>query len=206
MRSYCLKKKQIYTHRSYYRCTHTRDQGCKARKQVQVSNTNPSEYIVSYFGQHTCQDPSTLPIVIEAATDDAPTNFIRFGSTSTTSAHAVPPHRQQVVFTPAMPTMLPRLAGYSSSHPAAYQERCGSEETTSGISPAGQLASSSTGRRITTEGSAPEYDMLFGGIDTGGSFPSSPSSLGGFMTASFGSFGDDDCLASIPDKDCSKHA
>jgi hypothetical protein len=182
----------MYTHRSYYRCTHTVDQGCKARKQVQVSNTNPSEYIVSYFGQHTCRDPSTVPIVIEAATD-APTNFIRFGSPSTTSAHAVPPHRQhQAVFSPAMTMLPPRFAGYSSSLPAAYQERCGSEEAISGISPAGQLASSSTGRRVTTVGSAPEYDMRVGGIDTGGSFPSSPSSLGGFMTASFGSFGDDD--------------
>jgi hypothetical protein len=180
------------------------DQGCKARKQVQVSDTNPSEYIVSYFGQHTCRDPSEVPIFIESAATDAPTNFISFGGSTaaTTSAahHAVPPHNRQLAVT--RPMMLSRFAGgyYNSSLPAAAaaaQDRCGSEEAISSFSPAGELGAvvmgSSSMRRIAV-GSAPEYDVLTGGIDTG-SLPSSPSSLGGFMTAgSFGSFGGDDDL------------
>jgi hypothetical protein len=205
---FLLKKDpiRVCVNRSYYRCTHMPDQGCKARKQVQVSDTNPSEYIVSYFGQHTCRDPSEVPILIESAATDAPTNFISFGGSAaatTSAAHhaAVPPHnhRQLAVPRPMMPS---RFAGgyYSSSLPAAAQDRCGSEEAISSFSAAGELGavvmgSSSSTRRIAV-GSAPEYDVLTGGgIDTG-SLPSSPSSLGGFMTTagSFGSFGGDDDL------------
>lgn len=171
----------VFAHnRSYYRCTHMPDQGCMARKHVQVSDTNPSEYIINYFGKHTCRDLSTIPLVIEAATDDVPptncANFICFGSATTTSSAAAVPHHR-----------LSRFAGYSTSLPAVVeQKRCGSEEAIS------------SGLLGDVVGSAPEYrwppDGEASGIDTG-SFPSSPtSSLGGFLTGSFGNGGMDDDL------------
>ncbi|ONK77168.1 uncharacterized protein A4U43_C02F3800 [Asparagus officinalis] len=43
--------------RSYFRCPHKYDQGCKATRQVQQSEQDPSRFTVTYFGQHTCRDP-----------------------------------------------------------------------------------------------------------------------------------------------------
>nr|WFL37668.1 WRKY transcription factor 16 [Crocus sativus] len=42
--------------RCYYRCSHKHDQKCAATKQVQQSEQDPSLYIITYFGEHTCQD------------------------------------------------------------------------------------------------------------------------------------------------------
>jgi len=201
--------------RSYYRCTHKADQGCKATRQVQASDDNPSEFVISYYGQHTCRDPSTIPLVIDAAAappDDC-ANLISFGSAtlglgaSTTTLAAVPPQPQ--AFDPTM--FISRMVGYSSSLPA-QDYRCGSEELhSSSASPAAEVAAVVGSAGTTSSaivGSAPaEYwlpggtrgDMAWGGHGPG-SFPSSPSSLG-FMTGSFGSFGnagDDDMFGFDP--------
>ncbi|CAM8966799.1 unnamed protein product [Rhodiola kirilowii] len=40
--------------RSYFRCTHKKDQGCLATKQVQQTQTEPPMYTVTYDGHHTC--------------------------------------------------------------------------------------------------------------------------------------------------------
>ncbi|KAL6657358.1 hypothetical protein ACP70R_005138 [Stipagrostis hirtigluma subsp. patula] len=189
--------------RSYYRCTHRPDQGCRATRQVQASETNPSEFVISYFGEHTCRDPSTIPLVIEAAAPADCANLISFGSAiaAATSAHTAPPRHQAIDPTATM--MLSGFVGFSSLLPA-QEFSGGSEGAISSSSPAGQQLAAVVGSAGTTSsatvGSAPaEYwpggatDMA-GGNGTG-SFPSSPSSLG-FMTAgSFGSFGnggDDD--------------
>ncbi|RLN36162.1 putative WRKY transcription factor 38 [Panicum miliaceum] len=199
--------------RSYYRCTHKPDQGCRATRQVQASDDNPSEFVISYYGQHTCRDPSTIPLVIEAAAppDDC-ASLISFGSTmgASTTTLAAPPQRPQAFDDPTM--FISRLVGYSSSLPA-QDYRCGSEEVHSSSSPpAGELAAAvgsaagMTTSSATVVGSAPaEYwpggtggDMACG--HGAGSFPSSPSSLG-FMTGSFGSFGnagDDDMFGFDP--------
>jgi len=183
-------------HRSYYRCTHRPDQGCRATRQVQASDANPSEFIISYFGHHTCRDPSTIPLVIP---DTAPppdcANLISFGGSTVGGAS----------------TMLLSRFGYSSSLPTQAQDyRCGSEEALSSSSPATQLAavvvgSAGTMTSSATVGSAPAECWPGGTSDMacgpGGSFPSSPSSLG-FMTGSpFGSFGnagDDDLFGFDP--------
>ncbi|XP_062187956.1 transcription factor WRKY45-2-like [Phragmites australis] len=193
--------------RSYYRCAYRPDQGCRATRQVQASEANPSEYLINYFGEHTCRDPSTIPHVIEVAAPPDCANLISFGSSTigaTTSAHTVP----QGGFTrdrAVDPMMLSRFVSYSRSLPA--QECCGSEEAFSRSSPAGELAAvvgSAGTTSSATVGSAPEYwlgvasDMA--GVNDTGSFPSSPSSLG-FMTGSFGSFGnglDDDLFGFDP--------
>lgn len=41
-------------HRGYFRCTHKHDQGCQATKHVQKSEKDPSMYVVTYMGRHTC--------------------------------------------------------------------------------------------------------------------------------------------------------
>ena len=191
--------------RSYYRCTHKPDQGCKATRQVQASDDNPSEFVISYYGQHTCRDPSTIPLVIDAAAaplDDC-ANLISFGSAtlglgaSTTTLAAVPPQPQ--AFDPTM--FISRMVGYSSSLPA-QDYRCGSEELhSSSASPAAEVAAVVGSAGTTSSaivGSAPA-EYYWGGHGAG-SFPSSPSSLG-FMTGSFGSFGnagDDDMFGFDP--------
>ncbi|CAD6216672.1 unnamed protein product [Miscanthus lutarioriparius] len=192
-RKYGQKRIQVSPNpRSYYRCTHRPDQGCRATRQVQASDANPSEFIISYFGHHTCRDPSTIPLVIP---DTAPppdcANLISFGGSTVGGAS----------------TMLLSRFGYSSSLPTQAQDyRCGSEEALSSSSPATQLAAVVVGTMTSsaTVGSAPAVYCPGGTSDMAcgpGSFPSSPSSLG-FMTGSpFGSFGnagDDDLFGFHP--------
>jgi hypothetical protein len=40
--------------RLYFRCTYRDDSGCKATRQVQMSEEDPSLYVITYFGHHTC--------------------------------------------------------------------------------------------------------------------------------------------------------
>ncbi|RZC77965.1 hypothetical protein C5167_002146 [Papaver somniferum] len=43
--------------KSYFRCTHKTDQGCKAAKQVQrIGEEEPAMFRVLYIGQHTCNN------------------------------------------------------------------------------------------------------------------------------------------------------
>lgn len=40
--------------RGYYRCTHRKEQGCLATKQIQRSDEDPTIIEVTYIGRHTC--------------------------------------------------------------------------------------------------------------------------------------------------------
>ncbi|KAK8948701.1 putative WRKY transcription factor 41 [Platanthera zijinensis] len=42
--------------RAYYRCTHRKNRGCSAMKQVQKSTENPSVLDITYLGNHTCSN------------------------------------------------------------------------------------------------------------------------------------------------------
>ncbi|KAJ6841802.1 putative WRKY transcription factor 70 [Iris pallida] len=42
--------------RGYYRCTHKKDQMCLATRHVQQSEDNPSLFVITYIGEHTCQE------------------------------------------------------------------------------------------------------------------------------------------------------
>lgn len=212
----------IHLHRSYYRCTHKPDQGCRATRQVQTSDDNPSEFVISYFGHHTCRDPSTIPLVIHDDDSTAPpgsANLISFGSaatamgastTTSSTTHNItvptpppPPH----AFDPSTTMLLSRFVFRCSSSLPARDHRCGSEEVHSSSSPGGELLAAVVGSAgmassssAATVGSAPAEYMAYCGAGGTGSFPSSPSSLG-FMTGSFGSFGnagDDDLFGFDP--------
>ncbi|KAJ1263427.1 hypothetical protein BS78_09G183700 [Paspalum vaginatum] len=55
--------------RLYFRCTYKDDHGCMARRQVQQSDADPSVYLITYFGEHTCCrdgaiEPPPAPFVI----------------------------------------------------------------------------------------------------------------------------------------------
>ncbi|XP_047067316.1 transcription factor WRKY45-2-like [Lolium rigidum] len=192
--------------RSYYRCTHKPDQGCMATRQVQKSESNPSELEISYYGQHTCRDPSTFPsfIVQGAAAPTDGAQLISFapnnGAAASTSTGALS-HRllketmdHRVLFShfssySSSPT---QEGGAPSSSPSpACQEKF--------MQYAGGQLADVLGRTTSTltVGSAPtEYWPVVGdaGVDMDAaagmvdSFPSSPSSLG-FMSGSLGSFG-----------------
>ncbi|XP_072982948.1 transcription factor WRKY45-1-like [Typha latifolia] len=81
-RKYGQKDIQNYNQpRSYFRCTHRPDQGCNAQRHVQRSEDDPSTYIITYIGEHTCRDPST--IIVEAPTPGE-SCLINFGSNKNT--------------------------------------------------------------------------------------------------------------------------
>ncbi|KAI3715662.1 hypothetical protein L6452_22648 [Arctium lappa] len=75
--------------RQYYRCNFKLLHGCKAQKQVQRSTENPSVFVVTYFGKHTC--PRTLHTSCSSlATESASTTFrIRDSSTPTELASTI---------------------------------------------------------------------------------------------------------------------
>lgn len=71
--------------RSYFRCTHKFDQGCKAQKQSQKSEEDPTVFIITYIGNHTCQNASPLPLIIENFSPDNSSCLISFESNTATS-------------------------------------------------------------------------------------------------------------------------
>lgn len=60
-RKYGQKDIQNSEHpKSYFRCTHKYDQKCAALRQVQRCDQDPESFVVTYIGQHTCQDPHDM--------------------------------------------------------------------------------------------------------------------------------------------------
>lgn len=175
-RKYGQKVIQNLPHpRSYYRCTHKSFQGCNAKRHVQVCDTDPSKYVVTYYGKHTCRDPSTIPMVIDAmpgAASDRTNNLISFApsyANATTGGGGAP---SQLVTTQLSSSWCTSDDVFSSSaEPFVLVD-----ELAAVVGSAGTTSS--------TVGSAPDNggigDMARGGGTV--SFPSSPSSLG---------FGDD---------------
>ncbi|GJM88870.1 hypothetical protein PR202_ga05444 [Eleusine coracana subsp. coracana] len=62
--------------RLYFRCTYKEDHGCLARRRVQKSDVDPSVFLITYFGEHTCCSDNNVDEVL------APL-VINFGSSST---------------------------------------------------------------------------------------------------------------------------
>ncbi|RWW25297.1 hypothetical protein GW17_00010372 [Ensete ventricosum] len=56
------------------RCTHKFDQGCMAVRQVQRSEADPSTYLITYLGEHTCRDPAMAPQLF--STSDVNNTFL----------------------------------------------------------------------------------------------------------------------------------
>ncbi|CAJ1970556.1 unnamed protein product [Sphenostylis stenocarpa] len=54
--------------RSYFRCSHKYDQGCRATKQVQQDEEYPEMYRTTYFGIHICK---ATPKITHSATDSS---------------------------------------------------------------------------------------------------------------------------------------
>ncbi|TVU19872.1 EcWRKY-7, partial [Eragrostis curvula] len=62
--------------RFYFRCSYYEDNGCKASRRVQQSDADPSVYLITYFGKHTCGRDNN--------NDEPPAPFvINFSSSST---------------------------------------------------------------------------------------------------------------------------
>ncbi|KAG8096052.1 hypothetical protein GUJ93_ZPchr0013g35123 [Zizania palustris] len=82
-RKYGQKNIQNSTHpRSYYRCTHQVDEGCMAKRQVQLCEADPSKYDITYYGEHTCRDPSTMINPAAIVATDGANNIISFATTA----------------------------------------------------------------------------------------------------------------------------
>lgn len=70
--------------RGYYRCTHKKDQMCLATRHVQQSEENPSLFVITYIGEHTCRElAETLASSLE--NDPCIIDFSRSYATATSS-------------------------------------------------------------------------------------------------------------------------
>uniref|UniRef100_J3M859 WRKY domain-containing protein n=1 Tax=Oryza brachyantha TaxID=4533 RepID=J3M859_ORYBR len=74
--------------RLYFRCSYKEDDGCKATRQVQQSEDDPSLYVITYFGEHTCSGKTAAAAVDDVDDDDAASSrhfVINFGSATASS-------------------------------------------------------------------------------------------------------------------------
>ncbi|XP_023772872.1 probable WRKY transcription factor 70 [Lactuca sativa] len=62
--------------RNYYRCTHKTDQGCRATKQVQMTEDEPPQYKITYSGHHTCNNLLRSPLIILDSPDHKDNSFV----------------------------------------------------------------------------------------------------------------------------------
>jgi hypothetical protein len=70
--------------RLYFRCTYKDDSGCPATRQVQLSEDDPSLFVITYFGHHTCCADVAAAAASEEVSDLGETRpfVINFGSSS----------------------------------------------------------------------------------------------------------------------------
>ncbi|RLN40061.1 putative WRKY transcription factor 70 isoform X2 [Panicum miliaceum] len=185
--------------RSYYRCTHSSGQGCNAKRQVQSSETDPSKYVVTYYGEHTCRDPSTIPVVVHdagAAAPDRASNLISFGpnGASNNAAASAGAYSSSQYLAMGGSTTADQLSTswctsddmFSSSAGSFMQveELIGAVVGTAGVTSTAMAGSSALDR-----------GGLGGMASSGGgnaSFPPSPNGLSRFVVGSLGSIGGDD--------------
>ncbi|CAN6301006.1 unnamed protein product [Urochloa humidicola] len=195
-RKYGQKEIQNSPHpRSYYRCTHKSDQGCNAKRQVQACEADASKFVVSYYGVHTCRDPSTIPLAVPDAAGAAPdraNNLISFGgATSNVDAAASSSHQYLAMATDQLSTSWCTSDDMFSSSAGSFMQV--DELIGVVVGSAGVVTTS-------TATAALDHAGGFSGVAGGGgggtaSFPPSPNGLGSFKVGSFGSVGggeDDD--------------
>ncbi|WVZ56843.1 hypothetical protein U9M48_007316 [Paspalum notatum var. saurae] len=195
-RKYGQKEIQNSPHpRSYYRCTHKSDQGCGAKRYVQRCDNDPSKHVVTYYGEHTCRDPSTIPLIVPAAAGDhRANNLISFGPANNAAASTVASSSQAY------------LATMGGSTAAAEQQLstswCTSDDVFSSSAGSFMQVDELIGAVVGSAGlisSVADHRGRLGGVAGGGgtasaSFPPSPNESLGFVVGSFGSIagGDDD--------------
>nr|WDU66004.1 WRKY70 transcription factor [Iris laevigata] len=75
--------------RGYYRCTHKNDQMCLATRHVQQSEENPSHFVITYIGEHTCRE---LAETLQASLENDPCiiDFSRSLANTTASSNPAP--------------------------------------------------------------------------------------------------------------------
>jgi hypothetical protein len=186
--------------RSYYRCTHKSDQGCNAKRQVQVCEADPSKFVVTYYGEHTCRDPATIPLVVPAAAGEAPertNNLISFGTSLTTN--------NAVASTGAASSSQYLAMGGSTTADQLSTSWCASDDVFSSsagsfmhvdeligavVGSAGVTSTATVGSSALDCGGHGGMGIMGGGGGTA-SFPPSPNGLGSFAVGSLGSIGGD---------------
>ncbi|XP_066351283.1 transcription factor WRKY45-2-like isoform X2 [Miscanthus floridulus] len=190
--------------RSYYRCTHKSDQGCSAKRQVQRCETDTSKYVVTYYGEHTCRDPSTIPLIDHAAGAlaelDHANNLISFGPSSTNNdANAAAAASNGAG---ASSSQYLQAMGGSAAADQLSTSWCTSDDVFSSSAGSFMQVDELIGAVVGSAGvtsAAPDRGVASGGRVTA-SFPPSPNSLG-FVVGSLGSIGggeDDDMFRLDP--------
>ncbi|CAO2835830.1 unnamed protein product [Amaranthus hypochondriacus] len=72
--------------REYFRCIYKEDQNCQATKHVQKISNSPTNYRITYYGDHTCQPNQTNNTniayynVLNIPENDHFTNYMNFNS------------------------------------------------------------------------------------------------------------------------------
>ncbi|KAL6649874.1 hypothetical protein ACP70R_014098 [Stipagrostis hirtigluma subsp. patula] len=183
--------------RSYFRCTHKSDQGCNAKRHVQLCDTDPSKYVITYYGEHTCRDPSTVPLIFHtagAAPDGSGTsNLISFTPSCAPAAAAAASSQLTVEGS------VTQLSSSWCTSDGVLSSSAGSLMQVDGL---GAVVGSSAGVMSNTVVPAPPDSVVaLGDVPGGGgagvgSFPSSPNSLG--FAVSIDDDDDDDFLGLNP--------
>jgi hypothetical protein len=161
--------------RSYFRCTHKSDQGCNAKRHVQLCEADPSKHVVTYYGEHTCRDPSkTHPLVIHAAAGAS--NLLSFGTSNRASAGSISgASSSQVV---EMDRSAPQLSTSWCTNDDMFSSSPGSFIQVDELGAVVVSAAAGVTSARAVPGSAPDNgdnDMMMPGPGGG---PTSPRSLG----------------------------
>lgn len=94
--------------RLYFRCTYKYDNGCRATRQVQQSEDDPSLYVITYFREHTCcgdaaaveDDGKTQPFVINFGSATASSGSPWLSSSEDDDVRSETSHLSQAVCLP----------------------------------------------------------------------------------------------------------
>ncbi|TKV96247.1 hypothetical protein SEVIR_9G417400v4 [Setaria viridis] len=187
--------------RSYYRCTHRSDQGCNAKRQVQVCEADPSKFVVTYYGDHTCRDPSTIPLVVPAAgaAPDCANNLINFGTSGTNNnAAASTTGASSSQYLAMGGSAADQLSTSWCASDDVFSSSAGSfmqvdELIGAVVGSAGVTSTATVGSSALDRGGHGGMGMAGGGGGTA-SFPPSPNGLGSFVVGSY----DDDLFPMDP--------
>jgi hypothetical protein len=150
---------------------------------VQLCAADPSKHVVTYYGEHTCRDPSKVPPVIHgAASDGGAGNLISFAPSSRANAGTTggaSSQQQQVGSVTQLSTSWCANDDVFSSSAGSFMQVDELGAVVVGSAAGAGVMST----RTLAAGSAPDNGGMMipgpGGGGTGaGSFPSSPNSLG----------------------------
>ncbi|KAJ0695978.1 putative transcription factor WRKY family [Helianthus annuus] len=107
--------------RNYYRCSHKFEQGCQATKQVQKTDRKPSNYKITYYGHHTCNNLQRAPQIYMEDLDLNDNSFlISFGTNTPMGNNKVGTCFPPVKYTPKPKENRPSLGSLKHEQVSSF--------------------------------------------------------------------------------------